>query len=816
MWTCTGAADSTNDMTQRIETPTAGGALEITNDGTFGLDVSSGEGLAVTGGSSGTSVTIDIDGDITAEDPAILVNQEGNGMVSVTTRGAIRSDGPVGFGAIEINQSGIGAVSVKTHGNINKQGSHGVFVKTVAETTGDVSLEMYDGDVFSAENGIFVKSLGSGEITVTTNANFDTGSSGIYVDQDGTNSVTVTSTGDTLDVGGSGIRVVTVAETMGSVLIETNSNIMTASSGTAEGIFVNQRGVGAVTITTDGTVNSGGEAGIRVMTADGVTTGDVGITVNNDVTGGIGIDVNNQGSGDVTINVNAEVASSSSSGTAIDLNGKGTQTIILGTGASIMGAIDAEEDVVANIEVAGNVSDFNFGNLGSGVDSFTVNEGSVLAIEGAQSWSGAVTLSGRLEITGNHPIREGGSTFSVASLAGNGVIDIDVDFSNGDMTFSESRISAQSATGSITVNVRSMGEFPEISEDDEDGLITIGNFIQVTNTASPNTFVAGRSLSRGFRFELVHDDTNANVWSIVARAGGVEEALYESLPATLTQLASLQSYQQRLQGRQHGNNGRVWAKVSGASTEFEPASTSLATHEIGNVATEFGIDVPLLTDYPYIPYNLTVGASASFGEATTDVTAGESTGEIATRNFKAAILANWQYEDVYVDGQLQYAILGNEIKADTKLADEEATAYSAGLEVGYGIDIRGFRVTPSAQLAWTSVDFDHFTDLAGTEVVSDDSSIFTGRAGVGVEGSIPFANILLRGNADVLMPLDGKVNTKVDGTELVSEREDPVFDVGVGATYAWDETYMLTADISTQQGSEVKGYDANIGIKYKF
>ncbi|MCY4048609.1 MAG: hypothetical protein OXF24_03370, partial [Hyphomicrobiales bacterium] len=85
VWTCTGAADSTNDMMQTIETPTAGGALEITDDGTFGLDVSSGQGLAVTGGSSGTSVTVNINGDVTADNQAVYVKQEGTGAVSVTT-----------------------------------------------------------------------------------------------------------------------------------------------------------------------------------------------------------------------------------------------------------------------------------------------------------------------------------------------------------------------------------------------------------------------------------------------------------------------------------------------------------------------------------------------------------------------------------------------------------------------------------------------------------------------------------------------------------------------------------------------------------
>ena len=833
VWTCTGAADSTNDMMQTIETPTAGGALEITDDGTFGLDVSSGQGLAVTGGSSGTSVTVNINGDVTADNQAVYVKQEGTGAVSVTTSGTITS-GVGGFGAIEVQQDGIGAVSVTTRGNIDKESTHGIYVETATVTEGDVEVEVYDGNIESSRTGVIVKNLGSGEVSITTNADFDATASGIYVDQVGANNVTITTTGGIIDAQGVGIGVRTNADgtTTGDILIESNSTITT--NGISEGIFVNQRGSGAVTITTDGTINSNNvtgnsdnDEGIRVMTADGVTTGDVGITVNNDITGGSGIEVDNQGSGNVTINVNAEVEATDSSGNAINLKGKGTHTIILGTGASIAGVVDAEEDVVANIEVAGNVSNFNFGNLGSGVDSFTVNEGSVLGIEGAQSWSGAVTLSGRLVITGNHPIRETGSTFSVASIEGGGVIDIDVDFSGGDASLGEPRISAQSATGSTTVNVRARGGFPAIPETDEDEAITIGNFIQITdNGAAPDTFVAGRALGGGFNFELTHDNAGngPSIWTLVATGISVEGALYETLPAALTQLARLESYRQRLQGRQHGGSGGAWAKVSNTSGEFEPTATSLATHEIENAVAEFGIDVPFRISSSGSPDNFTVGASVGFGDATTDVTIENGTGEIATSTVKGAISANWEYGSAYVDGQLQYATFGNEFKSDANLVDKNATAYSAGLEVGYDMNIAGVRVIPAAQLAWTSVDVGTFTDSAGTQVVLDDGVVLTGRAGIGAEygwdgvlfGLAPFADILLRGRADVLMPLDGKVGTKISETEMTSEREDPVFDFGIGATYAWGDAYAFSADVSARQGGEVEGYAGSVGFEYKF
>ncbi|MCY4048608.1 MAG: autotransporter outer membrane beta-barrel domain-containing protein [Hyphomicrobiales bacterium] len=801
----------------------------ITTDGT--ITSSNEKGIFVDTAQEATGdVIITANGDISAGGQAVHVQQDGAGAVNVTT-GNVSAG--VGTGAIQIDQNGAGAVNVTANGVIGAMNvTAAIHVETVTATTGDVEVELNGnvGDIGPNGAGIIVNNLGSGAVAVRANANVETRASGIYVVQGGTNSVTVTSTGDTLDVEGRGISVITAAETMGDVLIQSSSNITTTSGGRAEGILVNQRGAGAVAITTDGTVNSGGEAGIRVRTADGVTTGDVGITVNDDVTGGIGIDVDNQGSGNVTIYVNAEVAARDN-GTAIDLNGRGTQTIVLGTGASIAGVIDVDgiEDGAGtvNIEARGNIDDFNFGNVGGKVGNFTISEGAVVGVTGAQSWNGAVTLSGRLVITGNHPIRETGSTFSVASIEGGGVIDIDVDFSGGDASLGEPRISAQSATGSTTVNVRARGGFPAIPETDEDEAITIGNFIQITdNGAAPDTFVAGRALGGGFNFELTHDNAGngPSIWTLVATGISVEGALYETLPAALTQLARLESYRQRLQGRQHGGSGGAWAKVSNTSGEFEPTATSLATHEIENAVVEFGIDVPFRISSSGSPDNFTVGASVGFGDATTDVTIENGTGEIATSTVKGAISANWEYGSAYVDGQLQYATFGNEFKSDANLVDKNATAYSAGLEVGYDMNIAGVRVIPAAQLAWTSVDVGTFTDSAGTQVVLDDGVVLTGRAGIGAEygwdgvlfGLAPFADILLRGRADVLMPLDGKVGTKISGTEMTSEREDPVFDFGIGATYAWGDAYAFSADVSARQGGEVEGYAGSVGFEYKF
>ena len=285
------------------------------------------------------------------------------------------------------------------------------------------------------------------------------------------------------------------------------------------------------------------------------------------------------------------------------------------------------------------------------------------------------------------------------------------------------------------------------------------------------------------------------------------------------QLSNLESYQQRIAGRAYGDKRRLWGKISSTSAEFEPNSTTLATYEIENTEVEFGINSLLLANHPYIAGDFTVDAGVAFGNATADVSVGGGAGEISTNSIKFAISATWESDDsVYWDGQFQYVTFENDIETDTKLASVDASSYSVGAEIGWGAEFDGFSVMPSAQIAWTSVDFGDFTDSAGTAVTLDDGDALGGRIGVAVERewkSILPEDLLLCGRADLLAHLEGEVATNSGGMKMLSERKDPSINIGLGASYAWDG-FDISADVSTQQGRETAGYAGSIGIKYRF
>ena len=779
MWTCTGAAQPGVDMGQGINSR-QNQNVHITADATFDLNVSGREGFDIRTGGDDAAINVDLsnNNNITSDFNAILIYSGGIGAVAVTTNGTITSTGNRYSG---IGISNFGGVTVTTNGTV-EAGYIGVFI--------------------SATN-----SITQGDINITTNGSVAGGSgSGIVITRGGNGAVTLTATGTVTSTDEEAISV--IHSGTGNIDI-TTSNTITTNAAAKDAIHASHTGTGNITLTVDGRVVGGSSANaIDLSTA----SGDATIILGTSASFTRGIDV------------------SGVMGTAsLEIGGIGNRSFDIGNIPAITGGLNFNKNGNHTLTVTGTHASgaaFELTNINEGrliwnsrnplrSTSITLADGAFLEVMRTTSWSSNLALSGRLAITG------ASSGLELGTLTGSGgQIDIDVDFSRGDADLDSPKLSLSSVDGdSIAINIRSLGEFPEISEDDEDEAITLGNIIQVTGNADADAFVAGRALNRGFRFQLVHDDSSGiNRWAVVAtEAGGIEEGLYESLPAALTQIASLESRQQRLRGRQHAINQAMWARIAGASGEFEPISTIQATYETENAVAEFGIEAPIHTN----DSSFTLGASVAFGDATTDVSVLDSVGEIASKSIISTVNAGWERKGIYVDGQLRYTSFDNRVETDAKIADVDAESYNAGIEAGYTMELGkliGIRpdalLIPSAQISWTNVDFDNFTDANGTNVTLEDGDVLLARAGVAFEDT--WKGVALRGHADVLVPLDGEVVTKLDGTETISEREDPAFDIGIGATYSWGGAYALSADISTQQGGDVAGYAASLGFVYSF
>ena len=327
VYICSGAAVA-GDSTEAITVP-ANSSVTLREDGTFGLNVASGIGIEIFGGSTTTSITIDLDGDIQAQQDAFAITHNGSGALTITTDGAVTS-------------------------NLNS-----AFYLQPDPSTTNVSVTA-NGNLMSRDETIDVQHQGTGTVTIETGG-------------------TVTSTSD------KGIFVNTVAATAGIIEVTARGNIQAQ----LEGINIDQNGTAAVNVTTQA-VTSTAEEGIFVETV-AATTGDVTVTASGAVSGAKdGIFVNHLGSGNVAVTVNADVTAGGSN-QAIDIDtAEGDATITVGMGATLTGGMDISGvSGTTDLEFAGSGSgSFDFSQVTEGFRNFEKNGPGTLTITGSSTSSG--------------------------------------------------------------------------------------------------------------------------------------------------------------------------------------------------------------------------------------------------------------------------------------------------------------------------------------------------------------------------------------------------------------------------------------------
>ncbi len=307
-------------------------------------------------------------------DRGIYADADGTGDVTITTHknGTISGDAVEGIVAETDLNATLGNIKITTNDAIgsseNYVGDKGITANVKnAGSSGKIDI-VSDGDIYSIGLGISANSAGSGKITVT-------GSGAITTDSGGSSNDAIsaisTGTGD-VDVGsedgysglinaghGDGI----VAKGYGNV------NVKTASTGDIQtafyyGIFAQTSGLtGAVTVTTDGTVDAG-NSGILAKVNNASGTGNIIVDVEDTVTsaGGFGVEALTYGTGTIHVTTNADVtgyahaisASSTTGGVTIDNDASakasnGSVVDVVTTGGTVQ--INNHED--GNIEETG-------------------------------------------------------------------------------------------------------------------------------------------------------------------------------------------------------------------------------------------------------------------------------------------------------------------------------------------------------------------------------------------------------------------------------------------------------------------------------
>ena len=225
----------------------------------------------------------------------------GSIWVSVgTVQGADTTRGPV-HAVLAINK-GAGATTVITRGNLRSgvNGGHGIFVESERSATisayssvigrsdgiraqvkeGNTSISATGPIASSGGHGIHVSQRGQGAVSITLSGAVTSKKSAIFTENEGTGDLSVTIDGI---VGGGTENSPMVEARTGSNAgsIALNAGSITAGNASSTGILVVSRGSGTAEITATGAV-TGGRAGIRVFSSG---SGGVAVRASGAVTG---------------------------------------------------------------------------------------------------------------------------------------------------------------------------------------------------------------------------------------------------------------------------------------------------------------------------------------------------------------------------------------------------------------------------------------------------------------------------------------------------------------------------------------------------
>lgn len=383
------------------------GSATVTSTGSLTGGVGGvGSGLVVANAATGNNVTINVN-DVQGQLHGILVNQNGFGDTSVTATGAITSLGATGVlittdiisddvtvsvadvtaqnNGITVNNNGDGITSVTASGTVTSNGTDAIFVNQSAATAGDVIIAANNLD--AGRDGIRVFNNGGGALNIDVTGTIEADELGINAFA-GPNSSDVTINVNTINSIDEAIRL----QTSGSGDVVINATGPLTSTDMAA-IGVNSgAATGSVTITTTGAVsgsaglsaNHYGSGPLVISNSESVTaTGNNGVFALVTGDGGIDIDtvdVTATSAGILAINYGDGNTSITSTGTISSDSTHGVQVFATGTGNSIINTVDvnaANGAAIAVQQFAGDIDITSTGTLNAetGVAAFNGNAG---------------------------------------------------------------------------------------------------------------------------------------------------------------------------------------------------------------------------------------------------------------------------------------------------------------------------------------------------------------------------------------------------------------------------------------------------------
>lgn len=313
--------------------------------------------------------------------------------------------------------------------------------------------------------------------------------------------------------------------------------------------------------------------------------------------------------------------------------------------------------------------------------------------------------------------------------------------------------------------------------------------------------------------------------------------LYESYAQALLVLNGLPTLQQRVGTRYWVDGARAnanptlpgasgsqlfWGRIEGSHQRSEPSrSLTGASQDSDQLRLQAGLDGLLLDD---VAGRLIGGLTLHYGTATADIGSLYGTGAIGTQSYGFGGTLTWYGQSgFYVDGQAQATWFDSDLSSHTAgraLAEgNNGFGYVLGAEVGQRISLGGpWSLTPQAQLVYSNVDFDGFTDPFGARVTLGAGDSLQGRLGLAMDyeniwqdaaGRVGRAKVY--GIANLAYEFLDGTDVDVAGVSFAHASDRLWGGIGAGGSYSWgDDKYALYGEVSVNTSL------ANFGDSYDY
>jgi outer membrane autotransporter protein len=293
--------------------------------------------------------------------------------------------------------------------------------------------------------------------------------------------------------------------------------------------------------------------------------------------------------------------------------------------------------------------------------------------------------------------------------------------------------------------------------------------------------------------------------------------IYESYAQTLLGLNSLATLQQRVGNRFWGggqsdaflsqsaaegnrsfaDSSGIWGRVEARHSRVTPRySDALADSSQDVLKMQAGGDILIAESETG---NLIGGLTIHYAHGSSDVRSVYGGGGVSTEGYGFGGTLTWYGSNgFYLDAQAQGTWYRSDLTSDlagSLARDNDGLGYAFSAEAGRRIVMSsGLTLTPQAQLIYSKVRFDSFSDIWGADVHLDRGDSLQGRVGLSLDHEETWANengLTIRkhvyGLANLYYGFSEGTRVVVEGVPFTQEKDRFWGGIGIGGSYNWSQ-----------------------------